>query len=84
MGTPVGLGMSESADTKTGGSNSVFLRRGKPYSVTRRCVRRPSVLLRRSDWYAHPGHPTSLDPPSWPLNHLLYPVLGQGSDLQRQ
>jgi hypothetical protein len=56
MGTPVGLGMSESADMKTGGSNSVFLRRGKPYSGHPALVwDDPSVLLRRSDWYAYPN-----------------------------
>jgi hypothetical protein len=56
MGTPVGLGMSESADMKTGGSNSVFLRRGKPYSGHPALVwDDPSVLLRRSDWYAYPS-----------------------------
>jgi hypothetical protein len=56
MGTPVGLGMSESADMKTGGSNSVFLRRGKPYSGHPALVwDDPSSLLRRSDWYAYPS-----------------------------
>ena len=53
MGAGSGTGMSESADMKTGGARSVFLRVGsKPGHGPALYWDDPSRLLRRADWYA--------------------------------
>ena len=54
MGIGAGKGMSESTDMGTGGAKSVFLRvHSKPSSGPALYWQDPSVLLRRSDWYAY-------------------------------
>jgi len=54
MGAPSNLGMSESADMKSGGSNSVFLRVGSSSSAGASLTwDDPTVLLRRSEWYGY-------------------------------
>lgn len=65
MGTAVGLGMSEGSDMKSGGANAVFLRRGHAPGGAALVWDDPTVLLRRSDWYAYGGdHFGSLNPAS--------------------
>lgn len=65
MGTPTSLGQSEGADMKSGGSNSVFLRRGHTPVGPSLYWDDPTVLLRRSDWYAYSSdHYGSLNPAS--------------------
>ncbi len=58
MGTGTGLGMSEGSDKFSGGANSVFLRvRDTPSGGSGGSVRLvwddPSVLMKRSDYYAY-------------------------------
>lgn len=54
MGVRAGLGKSESADMRTGGSRAVDLRIGKvPSSGPTLVWSDPARLLRRSDWYAY-------------------------------
>ncbi|MEU1154648.1 hypothetical protein ABZ369_16740 [Streptomyces sp. NPDC005918] len=58
MGIGGGLGMSEQADKMTGGANSVFLRVKKTPSQPGGGMLiwdDPSVLMRRSDYYAYNG-----------------------------
>jgi hypothetical protein len=58
MGIGGGLGMSEQADKMTGGANSVFLRVKKTPSQPSGGMLiwdDPSVLMRRSDYYAYNG-----------------------------
>ncbi|GAB1646816.1 hypothetical protein [Krasilnikovia sp. MM14-A1259] len=57
MGTATGIGMSEAADKKSGGANSVFLRvSGKAPSGGPALVwDDPHVLIRRADWYGYNG-----------------------------
>jgi hypothetical protein len=66
MGIPGGKGMSESADMKTGGAKSVFLRVGaQPSQGPTLFWDDPTTLLRRSDWYAYgTDHFGALDPHS--------------------
>lgn len=66
MGAGTGTGMSESADMKTGGARSVFLRVGsKPGHGPAFYWDDPSRLLRRADWYAYPSdHFGSINPSS--------------------
>jgi hypothetical protein len=54
MGIPGGKGMSESADMKSGGAKSVFLRVGsQPSQGPTLFWDDPTTLMRRSDWYAY-------------------------------
>jgi len=57
MAAQTGLGMSETADIKTGGSRSVFLRVRSQHSGSSSKQwlewNNPSRLLARSDWYAY-------------------------------
>ena len=57
MGVRSGIGMSEDSDKHTGGARSVFLRVSSLGSVggDRLEWSDPTVLLRRTDWYAYPG-----------------------------
>lgn len=56
MGLKKGLGMSESSDMKTGGSQAVDLRVGTPPKKGPCLVwSDPGRLLRRADWYAYPS-----------------------------
>jgi hypothetical protein len=66
MGVAAGKGMSETADMKSGGARSVFLRvHGKPSSGPALYWSDPTTLLRRSDWYAYnTDHFGSLNPKS--------------------
>lgn len=66
MGVSAGKGMSESSDMGSGGAKSVFLRvQSKPSSGPALFWDDPSVLMRRSDWYAYKSdHFGSLSPES--------------------
>ncbi len=66
MGVSAGKGMSESSDMGSGGAKSVFLRvQSKPSAGPALFWDDPSVLLRRSDWYAYKSdHFGSLNPES--------------------
>ena len=66
MGVAAGKGMSETADMKSGGARSVFLRvHGKPSSGPALYWSDPTTLLRRSDWYGYnTDHFGSLNPKS--------------------
>lgn len=57
MGVRSGIGMSEDSDKHTGGARSVFLRMSSLGSSggDRLEWSDPTVLLRRTDWYAYPG-----------------------------
>ena len=65
MGIGSGVGMSEYADKYTGGANSVFVRVAKtPSSPSggRLIWDDPSVLMRRSDYYAYNGDHYGVSP----------------------